>query len=300
MDGLKVGHISNDERGTGISVFLFEQGAVGAYLICGSAPASHELHVLDPENSVPQLYGLIFTGGSAYGLCVAAGVMTYLTERSIGHPTKHGVVPIVPTAAIYDLIYKSALPPTPEEAYQACLKAHENNKNAGRIGAGTGATVGKLIFHANRMSGGLGYGEVNLPHGIQVIAYAVVNAVGDVINAQGNIVAGAKYQNGEFANCEKYLLSGRAEIDLFSHSNSTLVGLFTNAKFSKDELKRIAKMAISGIARAVSPVFTRYDGDILFCVSVGQHSISELTIGMMAVEAIQLAIWDAVKNSEVI
>jgi len=300
MEGLKIGHFTNNELGTGVSVFLFENSAVGAYSICGSAPASHELHVLDSENSVPDLHGLTFAGGSAYGLYAAKGVMTYLTERGIGHPTIHGIVPIVPAVAIYDLIYKSAFPPSAEDAYEACLTAKENNKTSGRIGAGTGATIGKLVLKAHYMNGGLGYGEVNLPNGIQVIAYVVVNAVGDVVNSNGRIIAGAKYEDGEFANCEKYLLSGRAEIDLFSLSNSTLVAVFTNAKFTKDELKRIGKMAISGIARTVSPVFTRYDGDILFCVSLGEYSASELTIGTMAAEAIKLAIWDAVKNSGVI
>ncbi len=300
MQGLKIGHFTHHDLGTGVTVFLFEHPAVGAYWICGSAPASHELHVLDPDNSVPHLHGLTFAGGSAYGLYAAKGVMTYLTERGIGHPTPHGVVPIVPAAAIYDLTYKSPLPPSAEDAYQACLHAKENNKASGRIGAGTGATIGKVVLHANPMHGGLGYAEVSLPSGVKVSAYVVVNAVGDVIDATGSIVAGAKYENGEFANCEKYLLSGRAEIDLFSHSNSTLVALFTNAKLTKDELKRIGKMAIAGMARAVSPIFTRYDGDILFCVSIGEHRFSELTIGAMAAEAVKLAIWDAIKNSEIL
>lgn len=297
MDGLKVGHVSDEKNGTGVSVFLFERGATGAYWICGSAPATHELAVLDPDNSVPKLYGLVFAGGSAYGLHAAQGVMTYLTERGIGHSTSHGVVPIVPAAAIYDLTYKNSMPPSAEQAYQAAQNAAENNNKSGRIGAGTGATVGKIIPGKHAMTGGLGRAEMGLPNGIKVIAYAVVNCIGDVRNIKGEIVAGACDNNGEFSNCEQYLLSGEAEQDLFSYSNSTLVAVFTNAKFAKDELKRIGKMAIAGIARAVSPVFTRFDGDVLFCVSVGEETASELTMGTLAAEAVRLAILDAVKNS---
>lgn len=226
--------------------------------------------------------------------------MTYLTERGIGHPTPHGVVPIVPAAAIYDLNYKRPLAPSAEDAYQACLHAKENNHDSGRIGAGTGATVGKLILQAHRMTAGFGFAEITLSTGVQVIACAVVNAVGDVRDATGRIIAGARYDNGEFANCEQYLLSGKAEIDLFAHANTTLVAVFTNAKFSKDGLKRVGKMALAGMARAISPIFTRYDGDIIFCVSLGKEVVSELTIGSMAAEAVKQAIWNAVKDSEIV
>lgn len=299
MQGLKIGHYSHPENGTGISVFLFEKSAVGSYWISGSAPATHELVVLDPDNSVPHLNALVLTGGSAYGLYAAQGVMTYLTERKLGHKTRHGVVPIVPAAAIYDLAYKNAEPPTAQDAYEACLKAQEDNIELGRVGAGTGATVGKLIPTAHHMTGGLGRAEMTLPDGIQVIAYAVVNCVGDVRNAQNQIIAGAKL-DGRFADCEQYLLSGQGEKDLFAHANTTLVAIFTNATFQKGELKRIAKMATAGMARAISPIFTRYDGDILFCVSLGDKVVSELTIGTVAAEAVRLAILEAVKHSEII
>lgn len=300
MQGLKVGHYTDKAVGSGVSVFLFEPHAVGSYWICGSAPATHELVVLDPDNSVPFLYGLVLAGGSAYGLYAAAGVMQYLTELHRGHPTRHGVVPIVPAAAIYDLAYKAAQPPTPEQAYQACLEAVENNKQTGQIGAGTGATVGKLIPHANHMTGGLGYAEIKIQGDITVAAYAVVNCVGDVRNRVNDIIAGARLANGGFADCEQYLLSGQGEMDLFAHGNTTLVLVLTNAKFSKGELKRLARMASAGMGRAITPVFTRYDGDIIFCLSLGDHEASELTIGTMAADVVRAAIWDAVKQSEVI
>lgn len=300
METLKVGHFTDQNRGTGVTAFLMESSAIGAYWICGSAPATHELVVLDPDNSVPKCHGLVFAGGSAYGLYAAKGAMTYLTERKLGHPTMHGVVPIVPAVAIYDLAYKEATPPTEAECYQACLSAKKNNTASGRIGAGTGATVGKLIPDAKSMSGGLGYAEIEIQNGIKVVAYAVVNCVGDVRDEAHHIIAGAKTKNNQFADCEKYLISGQGEKDLFAHTNTTLVAVFTNVKFSKGELKRIAKMAIAGIARAITPIFTRYDGDILFCFSIGTHQASELTIGTIATEVVRLAILNAVKDSVVL
>lgn len=297
MENLKIGHINDEENGTGISVFLFEQGARGACWICGAAPASHELAALDPDNSVPNLHGLVFTGGSAYGLYAAKGVMTYLAERGIGHPTLQGVVPIVPAAAIYDLNYKKAIAPTAQQGYEAACSASLDNTQSGRIGAGTGATVGKLIPNKFSMTSGVGRGEISLNNGVTVISYAVVNSVGDVRKSDGEIVAGACEQDGTFANCEQYLLSGQAERDLFAHSNTTLAVVFTNAKFDKSELKRIGKMALAGMARAIVPIFTRYDGDILFCVSVGNEVASEITIGALAAEAVRNAILDGVKNS---
>lgn len=300
MRGLRVGHATNQENGTGLTVFLMENSAVGGYWICGSAPATHELVVLDPDNSVSNLFGLVLSGGSAFGLYAAKGVMEYLKEKNIGHPTLHGVVPIVPAAAIYDLAYKKGIAPTEQEAYQACVDATENNMRTGRIGAGTGATIGKLIPNAKHMTGGLGHAELTLPNGVQVKAYAVVNCVGDVRDEAGHIVAGACDQAGKFLDCEKYLLSGQGEKELFDFGNTTLVAVFTNANFSKGELKRIAKMATAGMARAISPIFTRYDGDILFCVSVGDMAASELTVGTMAAEAVRLAIHDAINQSEII
>jgi L-aminopeptidase/D-esterase-like protein len=300
MQGLKIGHFTHAEHGTGITVFLFEKGAVGAYWICGSAPATHELVVLDPDNSVPKLHGLVFSGGSAYGLYAAEGVMRYLTEQKIGHATPSGPVPIVPAAAIYDLNYVSSHPPSANEAYQACLSATENNEASGRVGAGTGATVGKLIPDGKPMTGGLGRAEIQLDEGVSVLAFAVVNCVGDVRNTVNEIIAGAVDQAGHFANCEQYLISGQGEKDLFAHTQTTLVAVFINAAFSKSALKRIAKMATAGMARAIAPIFTRFDGDILFCVSVGEQVASELTIGTIAAEAVRLSILDAVKTSEVI
>jgi L-aminopeptidase/D-esterase-like protein len=299
MHGLKVGHFSDPARGTGVSVFLFEPSAVGAYWICGSAPASHELAALDPDNSVPRCHGLVLAGGSAFGLHAAGGAMQFLRERGVGHPVPHGVVPIVPAAAIYDMAYLTDHYPGAADAYQACLQAVANDTQRGRIGAGTGATVGKLIPQALCMSGGLGRAVLTQADGLSVIVYVVVNAVGDVRD-QGEIIAGACDQHGQLLNCEQFLLSGRASQDIFSGSNTTLAAVFTNASLDKSAAKRIAKMAVAGLARTLVPAFTCFDGDTVFCMSLGEHQAAELTIGAMAAEAVRLAVIDAVRDSVII
>jgi L-aminopeptidase/D-esterase-like protein len=298
MQNLRVGHCSKHEHGTGISAFLFDKPAQGAYQLCGSSPASHELHVLDMENSVTHVDGLVFTGGSAFGLSVIEGVMRWFQEQGRGVPALHGAVPIVPIAGIYDLGVKQAIPPTREDAYEACKLACVDNIEQGQVGAGTGASVGKLVPNAHSMSSGIGRAEITLADGLQVVAYAVVNAVGDVRDANNTIIAGASYEKGKFADCEKYLLSGQNNTAMFG--NTTLVAVFTNAKFSKAELKRIAKMAIAGMARAISPVFTCYDGDLLFCFSLGEKIASELIVGAMAVEAVRQAIVNSVNHAVIL
>ncbi|MHB1949252.1 MAG: P1 family peptidase [Gammaproteobacteria bacterium] len=297
MQSLKIGHFTNKEKATGLTVFLFNPPGTGAYYISGSSPATRELHTLELDSNVPEINALVLTGGSAFGLGVVDGVMNYLNEQGRGKVMPHGgVVPIVPAAALYDLAIKEASAPTAEDAYEACVNADENNISHGKIGAGTGATVGKLVPNTLRMTGGLGRAQIKLDNGLIVLAYAVVNAVGDIRDQTGKIIAGARETNGDFADCEKFLLTGGDEA-YSSPSNTTLVAIFTNAKFSKIELKRIAKMAVAGMGRAISPVFTRYDGDLVFCISLGDHLASELTVGTLAAEATRQAIVNAVEGS---
>ncbi len=298
MQGLKVGHFSHYDKGTGVTVFLFTREARGSYVICGAGPASCELAPLDPEMSVGTVHALMFGGGSAFGLHASLGVMNYLVENKIGLKLPHGLVPIVPAACVYDLFYKAAHYPTAEDAYHACIHAKENDVASGQIGAGTGATVGKLPGK-KRMTGGIGRAEIITESGLQVVAYALVNAVGDVYN-QGKIIAGAVSETGEFINCEKFLLSG-THFEIFpAKGNTTLVAVFTNAKLSKPALKRVAKMSIAGMARSISPIFTCYDGDIAFAFSLGEFDAPVIAVGTMAAEAVRLSIIDAVKNSQVV
>jgi L-aminopeptidase/D-esterase-like protein len=298
MQGLRIGHTTLEKQGTGVTAFIFEQPAVGAYTLCGSSPAAHELSTLDLEVNVSHVNGLLFTGGSAFGLGAAAGAMRWFQENNIGWKMPHGVVPIIPTIAIYDLAIKQPVAPSADDAYRACADAIENNTASGRIGAGTGASVGKAVKTAARMSGGIGVANITVGKA-NVIVYAVVNSVGDVVNAAGNIIAGARDDNGEFADCQKTILANDFA-PLTVPSNSTLVAVFTDAAFSKIQLKRISKMALAGMARAVTPIFTQFDGDIIFCLSLGQERAEEIVVGTAAAAAVQTAIVDAVKNSVVL
>jgi L-aminopeptidase/D-esterase-like protein len=296
MQGLRVGHTTIESQGTGVTAFVFDTPTVGVYHLCGSSPASHELHALDLAANVSHVNGLLFCGGSALGLGAVAGAMQWFLEQGRGWPVPQGVMPIVPAAAIYDLGVISRLPPGPDAGYQACAQAEENNVSSGRIGAGTGASVGKIITAASRMSGGLGYASLRLADGVTVCAYAVVNSVGDVRDADNKIIAGAKNSAGKFADCQQYLLDGKTEEQLHP-ANSTLVAVFTDAHFSRAELKRISRMAVAGLARVISPVFTRYDGDIIFTLSLGELSGTELIVGTAAAQVVQEAIINSVKNS---
>jgi L-aminopeptidase/D-esterase-like protein len=300
MKGLKIGHFTQAAHGTGASVFLFDTPAVGTYYLCGSSPATHELGPLEVAANVTHLNGLALFSGSAFGLTAVGGVMRWLQEANQGWATPHGVVPIVPAAAIYDLVVNQALPPTADDAYTACKNAREDNTECGRIGAGTGASVGKVIPDGQRMTGGIGRAEFTLPDGATVLVYVVVNSVGDVRDKNGKIIAGARLSDGTFGDCERWLQSGQHEKRLHLNNNTTLAAVFTDAIFSKAELQRIAKMAVAGMGRSISPAFTRYDGDIIFCVSLGEHLATEVVVGAVATGLVQQAIINAVQGSTVI
>jgi L-aminopeptidase/D-esterase-like protein len=292
MQGLRIGHFTQTSKGTGASVFLFDTPAIGAYYLCGSSPASHELGPLELAANVTHLNGLGLLGGSAFGLNAVAGMMRWLNEEKRGWAVPHGVVPIVPAAAIYDLLVKEPVAPTPNDVYAACVAAREDNMERGRIGAGTGATVGKIVPDSQRMTGGLGRAELTLANGVSVLVYSVVNSVGDVLAADGKILAGACDSAGAFANCTQWLLSGHHEKRLPPASNTTLTAIFTNVKLSKAELHRISKMAV-----AISPAFTRYDGDIIFAISLGEMEAPEMLIGSLAAHLTQQSIINAVNDS---
>jgi len=294
MKHLKVGHYSNQVKGTGVSVFLFDKACVASYVLAGSAPASRELTTLDCEATVEGIDALVLTGGSAFGLGTADGVMRWCKEQNRGFQTDFGRVPIVPCFGLFDLGFKESTFPSADDAYQACLNAELNNTQCGNIGAGTGATVGKFVADATPMQGGLGYAEISLPGGLKVIAYAAVNSLGDIYDNAGKIIAGAKNKDGTFVSCNKHLLEGKHASEK-SPSNTTLVAVFTNADFSKPELKRIAKVAISGMARSISPVFTRFDGDILVCGALPEGiKASENTVAAMAAEVVKQAIANSI------
>lgn len=296
---LKIGHITHTDKGTGLTVFLFNESATCGYWLCGSAPATRDVNLLDCAATVNKIDALLFTGGSAFGLDAAQGVMRWLQEQGRGFPTAHGPVPIVPTASIYDFSVKGPAAPTGEDAYQACLSA-TSTLAAGLIGAGTGASVGKLSSEATPMAGGFGYAQIICPSGLVVLACVVVNAVGDIIEPTGHIVAGAQQKDGQFVDLAQQLLQGEDINAPLSQQNTTLAAVFINANLDKPQLTRIAKMASAGMARAINPVFTSFDGDIVFAISLGKQIFNEITIGAIAATAIQQAILKAVTKSHTI
>ncbi len=288
---LSVGHYTDKEGKTGLTVFLLNKYAPCAYFISGSAPASRELAILDHGINV-YIDGLIFSGGSAFGLGAANGVMHWQQEQGKGFPTRTNRIPIIPMACIYDLGSKNQKYPTAEHAYMACKAASSSFIPYGRVGVGTGATVGKLSRATSPIPGGFGYVSKTYPNGLIVSVFVVVNCVGNVINQNGKIIAGAVDQQGKcipFDPCKS--LNEKVETN-----NTTLVAIFTNAILNKYELTSVAKMSSAGLARAIVPAFAPFDGDIIFSVSTGLISSCPLTVGAIAANALQQAVIYAVSD----
>jgi L-aminopeptidase/D-esterase-like protein len=287
---LHIGHSTHPQHATGLSVFWWPGPATTSFHLCGSAPATHECAVIAPDNAVNQSHGLLFTGCSVFGLSSVQGMLQWLVEQKVGLKIKQNTIPIVPAAAIYDLTsaqQQTAL--TADMAYQACKNAIENNTQQGQIGAGRGATTGKL-YAQPPSPGGIGIAHCQ-DENIIVSAYAVVNAAG-YINPN----------NHQLANPFTQISHNHSQFKKDAiHSpltgiNSTLVALFTNAKADKPTLSRIAKCAASGMARAIQPVFTSVDGDIIFATSLGEHHGNPLQLEIMAAEATYQAIINLISS----
>lgn len=286
IGGIKVGHHTLTERPTGCTVVLTEAGAVATVDIRGSSPGTRETALLEPTNTVQHVHGIVLAGGSAFGLAAADGVMRYLEERDIGYETPAAKVPIVPAAILYDLGIGDdpSVRPTADCGYRAAQNASDEPVIEGSVGAGSGATVGKLGGPQRAMKGGLGTTAVELPGGVLVAALMAVNAVGDILNPDtGAIIAGVRTPDGlGFANAHKMLQEFNTEQP--PHVNTTIGVVATNASLNKTQLALVARMAHDGIARAVRPSHTPSDGDAIFVIATGQirNSISLLQIGSAA------------------
>lgn len=298
VDGLLVGHYTDHQAATGCTVVLAPPGGMrAAAFVRGRATGTRELDALSPRHLVPEINALLLTGGSAFGLGAADGVMRWLAERRRGFPVGVGVVPIVPAAVVFDLA-PLGLPdrwPTPEDAYRAC-EAAGRNVEEGSVGAGTGATVGKVLGAEGAMKGGLGTWAVRQGD-LVVGAMAVVNAFGDVRAADGSILAGARQGRG-FADARAYLATGGAPGGSFARAgaNTTLVVVGTNARVERGALETLAQMAADALAQRISPAGTMFDGDIVFAVSCGEQSApSVVAIEMLAQDATAMAIERAVR-----
>jgi len=262
IPGIRVGHDTNLEAATGCTVILCDTPAVGGVDVRGGAPATRETDLLHPMNLVEEVNAVVLTGGSAFGLDAASGVMRYLEERGIGYDAGIARVPLVPAAAIFDLALGSAsVRPDAAAGYRACEQATADAVTQGNVGAGTGATVGKMAGPPFMMKGGLGSASTQLSDGTLVGALVVVNALGDVIDPQtGQVVAGTRHPSGQ-----SFLAPN-------PFGNTTIAVVATNASLTKAQVNKVAQMAHDGMAQAIRPAHTMFDGDTIFALALGPQS----------------------------
>ncbi|HUP52616.1 MAG TPA: P1 family peptidase [Longimicrobiales bacterium] len=304
VEGLELGHHTLSARPTGCTVILARAGAVGGVDIRGSAPGTRETALLDPVNPLAEVYAVVLSGGSAFGLDVSTGVMRYLEERDIGYRIGRGVVPIVVGAILYDLGLEGTerVRPGPECGYAAASAASTEAPDEGSVGAGAGATVGKFGGTGRPMRGGFGTASVTLESGLTVAAAVAVNAVGDIVDpATGQIVAGARTEDGRgFADARQLLRSGRGTEAGAPGMNTTIGVVATNATLTKAEATKVAQMAQDGLARTIYPAHTTRDGDTVFSLATGawEGTADVTVIGGLAADVMSEAILRAVRLAE--
>ncbi len=305
VPGIRVGIHTLSERPTGCTVVLAPEGTVGGVDVRGGAPGTRETDLFDPVNAVETVNAVALAGGSAFGLDAASGVVRYLEERGVGYPVGPAMrVPIVSAAILFDLGVGGSwtVRPGPECGYRAATAATSGAVASGSVGAGAGATVGKLAGMDRAMRGGAGSASVILPNGLVVAALVVVNSVGDVVDpATGRIVAGVRNADGTaLADARVLLRSGRPQGGTVGR-NTTIGVVATNARLTKAEATRVALMAQDGYARAIYPVHTPADGDVVFSLATGTLAASVRVgsgqVGALAAEAVASAILDAVRSA---
>lgn len=302
IPGIQVGHWTDRDAATGCTVILCPQGAVAGVDVRGGAPGTRETDLLDPVCMVQQVHAICLAGGSAYGLAAADGVMRWLEERGHGFDVRVARVPIVPAAVIFDLAMGDAkVRPDAAAGYAACEAAQTGPVAEGNVGAGTGATVGKLLGYQWATKGGLGTASRVYANGLIVAALAVVNAAGDIVEPEsGRIVAGARRADGSgFANIMRTLTTaGEADTDRWGRRNTTLGVVATNAKLTKAGATKVAQIAHNGLARAIRPVHTLIDGDVVFALSLGEAQGDPGIVGALAADLLSEAIVRAVQAAE--
>jgi L-aminopeptidase/D-esterase-like protein len=296
VPGITVGHVNDFKALTGCTVILCQKGAVGAVDIRGAATGTREIDALSPHHLVETIHAVLLTGGSAFGLDAAGGVMTYLEERGKGFDVGKTRVPIVPAAVIYDLgLGDFRVRPDHAMGYQACLNASKR-VSEGSVGVGTGATVGKLFGMDRAMKGGVGTSSLRGPRGLVVGALVVVNAFGDVIHPHSHqILAGARASKRglQLADSSRWVKRGvmRKRYGVSnprgpSRFNTTLGVIATNANLSKKDAYHVARIAHSGLSKVISPFHTTFDGDLLFVLSLGRKKADINTVGLLGEAAL--------------
>jgi L-aminopeptidase/D-esterase-like protein len=264
VPGIRVGHSTNLEAGTGCTVILCDTPAVGGVDVRGGAPATRETDLLNPMCMVEEVHAILLTGGSAFGLDAASGIVRYLDERGIGYDSGVARVPIVPGAAIFDLPFGSAtIRPGAKDGYEACEQARTGPVEQGNVGGGTGATVGKMLGPNFAMKGGIGSASMQLSDGLVVGAIVIVNALGDVIDTQTQLpIAGARH------TATQDPMPGNP------FGNTTIAVIATNAALTKTQTTKVAQMAHDGIAHVIRPAHTMFDGDTVFALASAKMTSS--------------------------
>jgi L-aminopeptidase/D-esterase-like protein len=306
VPGIEVGHFSDTRRPTGCSVVITRQGAVGGVAVRGAAPGTRETDLLEPGNTVSQVHAVLLSGGSAWGLDAAGGVMRWLDEQGIGMNVGPARVPIVPAAVLFDLtLGDPTIRPDAQAGYAACANASAQAPAQGNVGAGSGASVGKLFGMQRAMKGGIGTASVRVGS-VTVGALVACNALGDVIDPDtGALIAGARHagvQGNSQGLCDtrRSLLAGVPPLPILAGTNTTIGVIGTDAKLSKTQAQRLAQIGHDGLARSINPVHTLSDGDTLFALSTGlaANSPGMTVLCVMAAEAVALATVQAVKAAQ--
>jgi L-aminopeptidase/D-esterase-like protein len=294
VDGLRVGHFTLQERPTGCTVVLVDgAGATGSVAQRGGAPGTRETDLLAPGNLVDSVNAVVLSGGSAFGLDAAQGVVRYLEERGVGYKTNAGVVPIVPAAILFDLGFGGdpKIRPTADCGSRAAAAATDAAVAEGNVGAGAGATVGKM--GKMPMKAGVGSTAIRLPNGLVVGAIVAVNAVGDIVDPEsGRVVAGTRNPDGTLADVRRLLRSGALVERPRGAENTTIAVVATNARLTKEQAQRVALMADDGLARAIVPSHTMGDGDTVFALATGRWAgdVNVSLVGALAADVLAEAI----------
>ncbi len=303
VSGIKVGHFTDRRRPTGCTVILTGAGAIAGVDVRGAAPGTRETDLLDPKNLVQQVHAIVLSGGSAFGLDTATGVMKFLEERGIGYDVGVAKVPIVPAAILFDLnVGDAKIRPDAISGYQACKNASDKVVTEGNVGAGAGATVGKFFGMSRAMKSGIGTASIKLPAGITVGAIVAVNAVGDVFEPSSNkLLAGVRSPDGKkLLGTMEAIKRGEKLPPLLGGMNTTIGVVATDVKLDKAQCQKIAQMAHDGLARTINPVHTMYDGDTIFVLSTGKSTapVNVTLLGALAAEVMAQAVIRAIKTAE--
>ncbi len=297
VKGIQVGHAQDYEAGTGCTVIICKDGATAGVDVRGGAPGTRETDLLLPGNLIQKVHAIYISGGSSFGLDGVSGVMHFLEKHQIGFNVGVTKVPIVPGAVIFDLnIGDYRRRPDFKMGHTACLNAMEKNDAMGNIGAGTGATVGKYFGDKYSMKGGLGTASIKIGE-LVVAALVVVNCLGDVIDpSTEDILAGALNKTKtSFVNTIKAIKKDLTMANSFG-KNTTLGVIATNGFLSKSEASKVASMAHNGYARTIRPTHTMFDGDTIFCLSLGNIKTDVSIVGVLAAEVMAEAIVRGIKS----